>query len=73
VDRPFDAAMMGEYRFDFMKMDGEGCELQLLKVERLPTPAVVESHSAENTDALGRKFKATVLREEANGSLLIIR
>jgi len=57
----FRVEMLKECRFDFMKMDGEGCEAELLKVTRLPTEAIVESHSSELTQTLAERLNAKVV------------
>jgi precorrin-6B methylase 2 len=58
VPEAFRADMFRENRFDFMKMDGEGCEEQLLHISDFPTEAIVESHSPELTEALTKRFHA---------------
>jgi len=63
--------MLREYRFDFMKMDGEGCEKELLQLNKLPTRAVVESHSPQLTDELTRQLGARVVAELLQGASLL--
>ncbi len=41
--------------FDFMKVDCEGCEVQLLELDNLP-PSVVEAHSTEVAQRLVQRF-----------------
>jgi hypothetical protein len=61
VPELFKLDMLQQYRFDFMKMDGEGCEKDLLKLTKLPTASVIESHSLPLTSALVRQFGARVV------------
>lgn len=61
VQEQFRQAMLREFDFDFMKMDGEGCERELLQLSELPTPAVIESHSVQLTHDLARQFGAKVV------------
>lgn len=72
VPEPFDREMLHDFRFDFVKMDGEGCEEELLQVDRLPTPAIVETHSTELTNAFVHRFHARVLASNAEISLLLV-
>jgi len=57
----FRVEMLKECKFDFMKMDGEGCEAELLKVTRLPTEAIIESHSLELTQTLAERLNGKVV------------
>lgn len=61
VPEPFKLDMLRQYRFDFMKMDGEGCEKDLLELTKLPTASVIESHSSHLTGALMRQFGARIV------------
>lgn len=56
---PFAISMLQE-PFDFMKMDGEGCEEQLLEAEALP-PCSIEVHSRLTLDKLTSKFPLQIL------------
>lgn len=49
--KPFDLSDLS-YQFDLCKMDVEGCEVELLKLDKLNFPLIVESHSDEIRDAL---------------------
>jgi SAM-dependent methyltransferase len=71
VHEAFRLDMLREYRFDFIKMDGEGCEKELLQLSKLPTTAVVESHSPQLTDELTRHFGARVVTELVQGISLM--
>jgi len=61
VPEPFKLEILDDYQFDFMKMDGEGCERELLRLDELPCTAIVESHSPELTEILTDQFKAKIL------------
>lgn len=74
VPEPFSLRLLSDYRFDFMKMDCEGCESGLLQVEELPSTAIIESHSPEITRALASRFGAeTVFTTHQGISLLLVR
>ena len=64
VGRPFDRSML-RWDFDFMKMDAEGCETQLLSVESLP-PCAIEVHDRSTTDELHERFGLEVLAQKEN-------
>jgi hypothetical protein len=53
----WDNSILQKFSFDFMKMDIEGDEKQLLEIDELSFPAVVESHTPELTKALCDKFR----------------
>jgi len=61
VPEIFNLDMLQQYRFDFMKMDGEGCEKDLLELNELPTSSIIESHSLQLTSALMRQFGGTIV------------
>src|SRR5207245_10266420 len=52
--------------FDFMKMDCEGCETQLLSADTLPA-CVMEVHDRHVLHALMNKFGLRVANSEAGG------
>jgi hypothetical protein len=65
VPGDFSLAML-DYPVDFMKMDCEGCELALLKVDKLP-PLSLEVHDLSVLQSLTRKFGLKVVgRSGAN-------
>jgi hypothetical protein len=64
IEGPFDASML-EWNFDFMKMDGEGCETQLLTVPSLP-PCAVEAHDEVVVDGLRARFGMDILPQRSN-------
>ncbi len=64
IARPFDESMLGR-RFDFMKMDGEGCEAQLLSLEVLP-PCAIEVHDGTDAEMLQERFGLEVLPQKGN-------
>jgi SAM-dependent methyltransferase len=64
VQGPFERSML-DWNFDFMKMDGEGCETLLLKVNSVP-PCAIEAHEKSTVDALERRFGMKVLPQKAN-------
>jgi len=63
--RPFGTEMLN-LRFDFMKMDCEGCEAHLLEVDTLPT-CVMEVHDRHVLYALINKFGLTVANAKTTG------
>jgi SAM-dependent methyltransferase len=62
VEGPFQLSML-EWNFDFMKMDGEGCEGLLLKADRLP-PCAIEVHRGAVLDSLKERFGLKVLPQK---------
>jgi SAM-dependent methyltransferase len=64
VEGPFEKSML-EWSFDFMKMDGEGCETLLLEAGSLP-PCAIEAHDRVFVDSLGEKFALEVLPQKDN-------
>jgi hypothetical protein len=62
VEGPFQLSMLG-WNFDFMKMDGEGCEDLLLEVDRLP-PCAIEVHRGPILDSLKERFGLKVLPQK---------
>jgi predicted RNA methylase len=64
VEAPFELSMLA-WNYDFMKMDGEGCEDLLLKVESVP-PCAIEAHDKPTVDALERRFGMRVLPQKTN-------
>jgi hypothetical protein len=43
--------------YDFMKMDGEGCEELLLNFEGKLKPSIIEVHNKYIADRLAQQFK----------------
>jgi hypothetical protein len=64
VAGPFQASMLG-WTFNFMKMDGEGCEAQLLNVDSLP-PCAIEVHDRDITEQLEARFRLRTLPQKTN-------
>ena len=64
IERPFDRSMLG-WSFDFMKMDGEGCETQLLTAYSLP-PCAIEVHNKIDAQMLEERFGLEVLPQKGN-------
>jgi hypothetical protein len=56
VEGPFTLDMLNRYRPDFLKMDCEMCERELLKLDKLDIPTVIETHDEETHQALMNKF-----------------
>ncbi len=65
LTRPFDLGMLN-LGVDFMKMDCEGCEAQLLSADKLPS-CVMEVHDGHVLEGLANKFGLGVAKLEANG------
>ena len=64
VEGPFDLSML-DWDFDFMKMDGEGCEAQLLKANSIP-PCAIEVHDKVIVDGLKERFGMDILPQKEN-------
>ncbi len=64
VGASFEPSML-EWDFDFMKMDGEGCENTLVTARSLP-PCVIEVHDGTVLENLRRRFGLTVLPQREN-------
>jgi len=64
VESPFQASML-EWNFDFMKMDGEGCEVQLLTANSLP-PCAIEVHNKVVVDGLRERFAVAISPQKEN-------
>jgi len=64
VEGPFDLSML-DWSFDFMKMDGEGCEALLLDSSFLP-PCAIEVHSRVFVESLRGRFGLEVLPQKDN-------
>jgi hypothetical protein len=64
VEGPFDLSML-EWNFDFMKMDGEGCETQLLKANSIP-PCAIEVHDEVVVEGLKERFGMNILPQKEN-------
>ncbi|OLD55078.1 hypothetical protein AUI46_06225 [archaeon 13_1_40CM_2_52_13] len=64
VESPFHASML-DWNFDFMKMDGEGCEAQLLTSNSLP-PCAIEGHNKRVVDRLRDRFETNILPQKDN-------
>jgi len=64
VEGPFQKSML-EWNFDFMKMDGEGCEALLLEASSLP-PCAIEVHDRVFVDSLRGRFGLEVLPQKDN-------
>lgn len=62
----FDPGFLEQLDFDFMKMDCEGCESQLLKANKLP-PCVIEVHGTELLRALWARFPQLKLAQLQTG------
>jgi hypothetical protein len=64
VEGPFDLSML-QWNFDFMKMDGEGCETQLLSANSIP-PCAIEVHDKVVVEGLKERFAMSVLPQKEN-------
>jgi ribosomal protein L11 methylase PrmA len=64
VEGQFQTSML-EWSFDFMKMDGEGCEAQLLTEDSLP-PCAIEVHDKVVVNGLKERFGMDVLPQKEN-------
>jgi len=57
---------------DFMKMDGEGCEADLLKMKHnILKPCVIEAHSSSLVKDLQVKFNMRIIHTSPNGFSLL--
>ena len=57
--------------YDFLKMDCEGCEEQLLNLSSIDKPSVVEVHNKKLSEELRKKFQLKTIYEK--GDISIIR
>jgi hypothetical protein len=65
----FDLAMLG-WKFDFMKMDCEGCERALLKRDSLP-PSSIEVHDADTHRRFVEAFHFTTVARDKRGTWIV--
>ncbi|HXQ91881.1 MAG TPA: hypothetical protein VN739_02665 [Nitrososphaerales archaeon] len=66
----FSLAMIS-YSYDFLKMDCEGCEDQLLNLTIIEKPSVIEVHNKKLSEELRKKFQLKSIYEK--GEISIIR
>jgi len=64
VEGSFQPSML-EWNFEFMKMDGEGCEALLLDASLVP-PCAIEVHDSVVVDGLRGRFGLEVLPQKDN-------
>jgi predicted RNA methylase len=64
VEGPFQMPML-DWNFDFMKMDGEGCEAQLLTADSIP-PCAIEVHEKTVVEGLRERFGMDILPQKEN-------
>ena len=64
VEGPFDLSML-DWNFDFMKMDGEGCETELLTANSIP-PCAIEVHDKVTVHGLKERFGMDILPQKEN-------
>lgn len=65
----FEPAMLG-WKFDYMKMDCEGCERTILNLESLP-PCVIEVHDPHTHRAFIEKFHVSTVEEDKRGTWIV--
>jgi SAM-dependent methyltransferase len=70
VPKEFDLGILNE-KFDFMKMDCEGCERQLLDIDKLPCPSVIEVHTSYLARMFMEKFGMRTLMKLNENVLLL--
>ena len=63
VQEKFRPSLLASYDFDFMKMDCEGCESQLLNLDSLP-PCVIEVHGKNLLRDLMARFPSLKLARQ---------
>lgn len=56
IPEKFNLGILKKQSFDFMKMDGEGCERELLQLDSFEVPCVIEAHGRELAKSLSTKF-----------------
>jgi hypothetical protein len=61
IPRAFELQDLKREKFDFAKIDIEGGEADLLKLDRIDFSLVLEAHGRELRDQLGKKFGLSVL------------
>ncbi len=62
VQGQFHPRFLEQFDFDFMKMDCEGCESELLNIDMLP-PCVIEVHGRKLFDGLTTRFPRLEIAE----------
>lgn len=67
IRQEFNARLLDQASFDFMKMDCEGCESQLLRARAVP-PCVMEVHGRQLLDALLASFPQLGLAKLQSGA-----
>jgi len=72
VRQPFEVEMMESYEFDFMKMDCEGCESELLSLRKLP-PCAIEVHGETILSGLLGKFQGETSPKSKEGDNWLFR
>jgi hypothetical protein len=60
IPRPFEIEDLTKEKFDFAKIDIEGGETDLLNLEEIAFPLVLEAHGIELRDQLVKKFRLTM-------------
>lgn len=58
------------YNYDYMKMDGEGCEAMLLQLDKL-IPCIVEAHSTQIAEKLEKRFKMKKVHQHTDSTSLL--
>ena len=61
IPRAFEVGDLATEKFDFAKIDIEGGEVDLLQLDRMDLPLVLEAHGKEMRDKLRQKFGLSVL------------
>ena len=61
IPRAFDLQDLKQEKFDFAKMDIEGGEADLLKLDTIDFPLIVEAHGRDLRDRLIQKFGLSVI------------
>ena len=58
--KPLRLDLLREHRFDFMKMEGEGCEEELTRISKLHSPQLTEALTKRFTERVVTKLTQTV-------------
>jgi hypothetical protein len=71
IEGRFRLNQLDELSYDFMKMDGEGCEAELLRLKRPLPPCLIEAHDRTLAKELCLKFNLRITHKMTEEILLL--
>jgi hypothetical protein len=71
INKEFYMEILSKFKFDFVKMDCEGCEEALLDLPKLEFPLTMEVHSPELMEKFKTKYGMKVEKEPYRGIFLM--